>query len=1024
MNRCKKITKRRNSSVPQVVYATVSDYPSITTNKRTLSGWPMLIGWAAMLIFALHACTHMVAAGDTWVALACGRHFIHHGVDTIEPFSANSHKPGPTPEEIKTWPGWAQWITNKVGLETMKALHPTGWINQNWLTHVIFYLLVPKSSYADGVTFSSNALVYWKFAIYILTAICVYYTGRLLGVHPALSAAFACFAMFTGRSFFDIRPAGFSNLLTAVFLLILVLSTYRNILYIWLIVPLTVFWCNVHGGYIFAFIMLVPFVIFHLLTSFTKKRFVSIGRRGLYHTIAAGAIAFVAVIIFNPFHLTNLTHTFVISVSKHAERWRDIHEWKSAFDWTNRVGTGFPFLLLFISSIGLLFLWLFSRRLRPRLLQAPKNELETQMKRFKKYSMVLGYMGIFLICCIVLVSLSLLSFDILSFLWVAVFVVILMLSVFKSVHFIYLATPLTLLAVWSGNADAGYDGRYFFPFIIVPAYVMLHVVISLLTPKISNKLVNIFLVLLTALASLLLMMVIFNPFGFREPVWHLKQFIHLQRVWQPEYEQNIELSYNHLFSMLYVLNIASIIISIGFPYIRTIFRNVQKKMDRESAREMHRLPQIDPAIIVISALTIYMAVRSRRFIPIAAIVACPVLAMFTDQILQTVSASRNFHAKHRLAVSLIPRHVQFFLTIAGVMTVLFFGTWWGLKFKQVYLDPWPSDPQHSSIFMRMTASDAKPFYATKFIKDNKLEGKMLNYWTEGGFITWSQVPDLETGRTPLQLFMDGRAQAAYDRKAFDDWSYVMAGGRPSSEGYDIVQAAHLRAGMTGQTLEDILTPDDYNKIGESMSRELEDRNVWIILMPAAVYRPSDQSASYYAFKGFESNPHWRLVFFNEKQKLYVDIRTPRGRELFEGIFDGTTIYPDDYHKNLIQAHSWLAYRSKESERKKGLGFAIEAFNLNPSPTPLLEILSFGSFRELNRDVDTFCKEYFDTFRGNQNIWAQQDGYRLRVEAARLSCIRLKQAARRRRNIKLVSLYNSKENQYLEKVGNIIENGRW
>jgi len=42
------------------------------------------------------------------VAMACGRHFVNHGVNTVEPFSANSHKAGPTAEEVKTWPGWAQ----------------------------------------------------------------------------------------------------------------------------------------------------------------------------------------------------------------------------------------------------------------------------------------------------------------------------------------------------------------------------------------------------------------------------------------------------------------------------------------------------------------------------------------------------------------------------------------------------------------------------------------------------------------------------------------------------------------------------------------------------------------------------------------------------------------------------------------------------------------------------------------------------------------------------------------------------
>jgi len=85
-----------------------------------------VICFLAMLIFAFHACTHMVGAGDTWVAMACGRHFINHGVDTVEPFSANSHKAGPTEEDINTWPNWAQWITDKVGLETVKYWHPTG----------------------------------------------------------------------------------------------------------------------------------------------------------------------------------------------------------------------------------------------------------------------------------------------------------------------------------------------------------------------------------------------------------------------------------------------------------------------------------------------------------------------------------------------------------------------------------------------------------------------------------------------------------------------------------------------------------------------------------------------------------------------------------------------------------------------------------------------------------------------------------------------------------------------------------
>ena len=116
-----------------------------------------------------------------------------------------------------------------------------------------------------------DALVLWKFAIYILAAVCLYFTARIYGVNRALAVIFVCFALFIGRSFFDIRPAGFSNLLVAVFMLVLALASYRNALYIWLIVPLIVFWSNVHGGYIYAFIMLVPFIVWHAIMNLPRR---------------------------------------------------------------------------------------------------------------------------------------------------------------------------------------------------------------------------------------------------------------------------------------------------------------------------------------------------------------------------------------------------------------------------------------------------------------------------------------------------------------------------------------------------------------------------------------------------------------------------------------------------------------------------------------------------------------------------------------------------------------------------------
>ncbi len=815
--------------------------------RKALAGWPMVIAWAGMLVFALHACTHMVAAGDTWVAMACGRHFVHHGVDTVEPFSANSHDPGPTEAEVAKWPGWAQWITEKVGLDTVRKWHPTGWVNQNWLTHVIFYSLVPESSYEGGLKFTSNALVYWKFAIYIITIVCVFYTGTLMGANPALSAVFSCFALFIGRSFLDIRPAGFSNMLVAVFLLILALAVYRHYLYIWLLVPVTVFWSNVHGGYVYIFIMLVPFIGWHLLTAlrrnwalilynvvawpffyfvamrgggaslpkmlfllllvlldialiFWKSRLVSLGWKAFGHAVAASVVSFVAMVVLNPFHLTNLTHTFVISVSEHAARWRDIHEWHPAFDWDNPVGTAVPFLILYILSWIVLLIWLIVR-IRTELL------------------------------------------------------------------------------------------------------------------------------------------------------------------------------------------------------VRRMPR--RRKKDPEDVS----LPQVNVAQLLIAAFTIYMAIRSRRFIPVAAIAACPVLALLIDRIIRFVSASISFRLREQFETPAMSGGLRTMLTVAGGVAVLFFGTWWGLKFKRVYLDPWPADPsnQLSNVFMRMTASDAKPFYAMRFISDNELSGKMFNYWTEGGFIAWGQDPNSETGRTPLRLFMDGRAQAAYNRDVFDVWTYIMSGG-------PVMRELYLRRKSASEA--------DYKRAGMWIGEQLREHGVWITLMPAAQFNKN-------FVMSIEQNPEWRQVFLNNKQKIFVDYSHPKGKELFDGILTGRTEFPDSFTMQLTKGHVLLAHARSIEDKKKGVELLIEAFNENESPAPLLEmILTAARYVELRPGVTKLCRDWYEDFTANQAAYRRQNGYRLRIEAARLACIHLEKISQLQRQTAVAQTYRRKKNEFARERNRLSSLKRW
>ncbi len=764
---------------------------------NTLTRYLTVLGWLAMLIFACFACTHMVGASDTWKAIVAGRHYINHGVDTVDPFSENSRKAGPAPQDIKTWPKSAQWIANKVDLETVKYWHPTGWINQNWLTGVIFYWLTHQSPFADAETFSFDTLVYWKFAVYIITIICVYYTAKTLGSNPALSAVFACFAMFISRSFLAVRSAEFTNLLTAIFLLILVLTTYRNISYIWFIIPLAVLWCNLHGGYIYLFIMLVPFVLINLITSFLPKKLVSISTKGVIHTVTAGLVAFVAMILFNPFHLTNLTHIFVISVGKNAKQWRTASEWHPAFEWSNPVGDARPFLVMLILALFVLLIWVIVR--------------------------------------------------------------------------ILTACPISC-STESKEHDSG----------------------------------------------------------------------------------------------------------------------------------TYQAPKVDLAIMTIAVLTTYMAIRSRRFIPIAAFAVCPLIATYIDQTIHAVSAIYNFHRRKHLFVSPVPYSIQLFFVLFAAAAVLFFGMWWGLKFKRVYLDPWPNDTQFNSVFMRMTASYSKPFYACKFIKDNKLKGNIFTYWTDANFVASRQQPDPNTGRTPLQLFMDGRAQTAYETRYMTLWSEIMFGG-------PIAQSARRQKRE--------LTDGDYAEIGRWTNDKLKEYDICVVLMPLSMSHTP-------LVKELKTNPDWRLVYFDNNYKLFVDTTTAQGKELAEGILDGRTSYPDDFSKNLIVAHNALLFENSKVTKESGLDFAVKAFQSNPSPAPMQEILYAAKFKELTPRVNDFCKNYIEDFDKNREIYASRDGYANRISAASSACDYLQRIAKERKEATVAKLYTDKGQKYKIEYGKIRESKRW
>ena len=761
--------------------------------KSFFAGWPFIVFMAAISVFAFHACTHMVAAGDTWVAMACGRHHSNHGVDTVEPFSANSHDPGPTRESISKWPGWAQGIVEHFELKTIRKWHPTGWINQNWLTHTTFFKLAKTFGGQGEYEYNYNALIFWKFAIFFIEAFCIYFFARLIGVSIPSSAAASAAAMFIGRSFFDVRPACYANVLAVLLLLIMALSIYRNYRYIWLIVPLTVFWANVHGGYVYVFMMMFPYIGFNFVCIPFQNRFYSVGLKGVYHAIGAGFASFFAMVLFNPFHLTNLTHTFEVSISEHAESWRSVNEWHSAFEFSNPVGNSYPFLYMFILMWIALIVWSFARFLKPK--------AQTRSRRKSKRNKIPG------------------------------------------------------LDQW---------------------------------------------------------------------------------------------------------------------------------------------PKTDLSILFIAGLSVYMAVESRRFIPIAASAACPVIFLMLEQTVWMVSSKINFLKKGKVQMSPLPAAFKCGVVMFAAAMTLFFGIFWGAKFKRIYLDPWPNEAVRDSVFMRMTASNVKPFEVCKFMRDNKLSGRMFNYWTEGGAIAFGQDPDPETGRTPLQLFMDGRAQAAYDHSKFQLWRYLYAGGPTAQK---VRQAGRIPK------------PDsaEMKKIGDFLTEQMTQRDIWVFVLPTSQFqRKNDPLRINYFPQALPVHPDWLLAYMDDHQQMYVNKKMPKGKELIENVINDKAKFPNEYSRNLTLSRLKLRMRNP-LKINEGFEHAKKAFELNPSQAAMVQLTyESGRWPRLKKKAEKYVQEYVDDFIENKEAESKKGGYAKKLEAAYVGATYLSRIHKRDKELsKKYSAYSSK-----------------
>jgi hypothetical protein len=299
---------RPQRGAPGAPSAKAPDLRDTPASNAAATAWSLrlLAPLALLLVIAVvHAASHMDIGVDTWVSLAGGRQVIAHGVTLTDPFSFNSRAP-----EAPGGSGAARLLA---------WLHPTGWINQNWLTHVLLAWLVGS--------FGLDGLAAWKLGNYLLVAALLLLNAQRRRANPVVATLLVAGALLASRQFFEVRAQDVTNLLAATLMLLLTVAALGSRRAAWLVVPLFAVWGNVHGGFVWGLLALALFVAAGLAARQLGGRLLIVPSATLKTVAIAAAGALAAVVALSPYRLANLTHPLVISVSADAKVWRNVFEW-------------------------------------------------------------------------------------------------------------------------------------------------------------------------------------------------------------------------------------------------------------------------------------------------------------------------------------------------------------------------------------------------------------------------------------------------------------------------------------------------------------------------------------------------------------------------------------------------------------------------------------------------------------------------------------------------------------------------
>lgn len=159
--------------------------------------------------------------------------------------------------------------------------------------------------------------------------------------------------------------------------------------------------------------------------------------------------------------------------------------------------------------------------------------------------------------------------------------------------------------------------------------------------------------------------------------------------------------------------------------------------------------KVDLYLIALSMVSLFLACRSRRFIPLFCVTSAPLVACcltyYRARLYEMVPAIRN-------------QWVGISVTALGLVVAVM--TWSQVRFGESLLRDW-------------AMGDRYPEEEIAWVNEVKPDERVLNYYNWGGYIIL-HAPG-------YKLFFDGRANTLYDEKIYYDYHRKLLGGRFNKE---------------------------------------------------------------------------------------------------------------------------------------------------------------------------------------------------------------------------------------------------